>query len=96
MDNWDVFKNNLNTANTSSGTLDKQAQIYAESWEAARDRVTAAGEHIYSSLFDDEFFIDLTDGFGAIIEDIGKFIDSIGGLNGVLTTLGLIITKVFS
>jgi hypothetical protein len=32
MENWDSFKTNLNTAQTSDGTLDRQAAIFAESW----------------------------------------------------------------
>ena len=43
---------------SATGTLTMQADIYAESWEAAQDRVTAAAEHIYSSLLNDEFFIE--------------------------------------
>ena len=41
---------NLNTAAGSSGTLSNQAEIYAESWEAAKNRVRAASEDIYTSL----------------------------------------------
>jgi hypothetical protein len=44
MDNWnsgdgDSFMANLATATDSSGALQEQADIYAESWEAAADRV---------------------------------------------------------
>jgi hypothetical protein len=40
MDNWDAGDSdsmtaNLNTSYNASGTLQKQADIYAESWEAA-------------------------------------------------------------
>jgi hypothetical protein len=31
-DNWDYFGENLNVAMTAEGELDKQAEIYAESW----------------------------------------------------------------
>jgi hypothetical protein len=47
MDNWDFMKENLNTVANATGTLDKQAEIYAESWEAAKKRVQAAAEGIY-------------------------------------------------
>jgi TP901 family phage tail tape measure protein len=35
LDNWDTVQENINTAKNSEGTLQKQADIYAESWEAA-------------------------------------------------------------
>jgi hypothetical protein len=47
MDNWDTFQENLNTAQGSEGALSAQAAIYAESWEASRDRVKASVEEIY-------------------------------------------------
>jgi hypothetical protein len=47
MDNWDFMKENLEIANAATGTLQDQADIYAQSWEAARDRVKAATEGIY-------------------------------------------------
>jgi hypothetical protein len=52
MDNWnngdnDSMTANLNTAYGSTGALQEQADIYAESWEASRDRVRASLEGIY-------------------------------------------------
>jgi len=61
MDNWDYFQENLKVAYKSTGELNKQAEIYAESWEASGDRVQAAWEGIYDSLIDEEFFIKLND-----------------------------------
>ena len=58
-DNWDNVEENLNRAATAGGTLDEQAQIYAESWEGAQARVKAAAENIWDSLLEDEFFIGL-------------------------------------
>lgn len=96
MDNWDKFQQNLGTAQGSIGTLQEQADIYAESWEAAQDRVRAAAEAIYSDLLNDEAFIDILN----IVEDfltlIDNIIDSVGGLQGVLTNVGAILLKVFS
>ena len=96
MDNWDFMEQNLSTAGASSGTLKKQAEIYEESWEAASKRVQASLEVIYESIMDDEFFIDLTNGFAKLIDGVGGFVKSIGGLQGVLSTLGYVLTKVFA
>jgi TP901 family phage tail tape measure protein len=95
MDNWDTFQENLNTAQGSEGALAAQAEIYAESWEAAQDRVTAAAEDIYSKLLNDEFFIDLTNILADIIDGFSKLIDSMGGLPGLLTMIGGIAVRVF-
>jgi TP901 family phage tail tape measure protein len=96
MDNWDFFQKNLAVAQGSEGTLQEQADIYAESWEAAEKRVQAAMETIYSQLLNDEAFIDLNNGIADFIELISNAIKGIGGLNGVLAGLGVVATKVFN
>lgn len=101
MENWnngdsDSMIANLTTSASSGGALQKQADIYAESWEGARDRVKAAAESIYSSLINDEAFIDMLDGVEKVLKFIKELIDSLGGLKGVLMAIGTIVTKVFS
>ena len=101
MENWDSgdadsMQTNLNTAFTSEGTLQKQADIYAETWEAAQNRVAAAAESIYKALLNDEFFIDILNKFEKILTFVDHLIDNLGGLQGVLLALGSIVTKVFS
>lgn len=95
MDNWDFMQENLETVARASGTLDEQAQIYAESWEAAKKRVQAAAEGIYQDLLKDDFFIWLTNGFGLVVEFIDKIIDSLGGLSGVLPGIAILVNKIF-
>lgn len=95
MDNWDFMQENLQTVAKASGTLDEQAQIYAESWEAAKKRVQAAAEGIYQDLLKDDFFIQLTNNFGSILEFIDSIIDSLGGLSGVLPGIALLVNKIF-
>ena len=96
MDNWDFMEENLQTAYGSAGALQQQADIYAESWEAASDRVRAAAEDIFDSLINDEFFINLLNGFENILTVVGNLIDSLGGMGGAISALGVIFTKVFS
>lgn len=100
MDNWnagdsDSMTANLNTAYNAMGTLQEQADIYAESWEAARDRVTTAAEEIYNQLLNDEFFIDLNNGFAGFLNIISDTIDALGGLPGVLTVASSIMFRMF-
>ena len=95
MDNFDFYQENIQRAKNADGSLQEQADIYAESWEAARDRVRAAAESIYDDLVDDKFFINLSDAIAGALNGIDNLIDSMGGLPGVLAALGLIFTRVF-
>lgn len=94
MDNWDKFEMNLEVAEGAEGTLQEQADIYAESWEAARDRVQASAETIYSTLLNDEFFIDLTNMFSGLLDGVSNLSKGLGGLPGVLALVGTAFTKI--
>ena len=96
MDNWDKFQKNLSVAQNAEGTLQKQADIYAEGWEAARDRVQASLESIYHDLLNDEFFIDFNNGLAKTIGLLDQVIDNFGGLKGIVAGLGVVFTKVFN
>ena len=96
MDNWDYFQANLGVAKDSSGTLQEQADIYAESWEAAQDRVRAAAENIYQSLLDDDFFIDLLNGLEKVLGAVGGLIDGFGGMKGVIMTISSVFMTSFA
>lgn len=90
MNNWDFMQENVNTAKNSDGALQKQQEIYEESWEAANKRVRASMEAIYTDLIDDEFFIDITNGFSGLIDSVDAFIDGIGGVKTILIGIGSI------
>ena len=95
MDNYDIFKKNVTTAKTSSGELEKQQKTYEESWEAAEERVAAKAEEIYSKLFRSDDFITLNNILEDFLDLVSKLVDSLGGLGGVLGTLGLTLTTIF-
>lgn len=95
MDNWDFFQQNVATARGAGGALDEQAEIYAESWEAARKRVKAAAEEIYNSLISDDFFISLNDGLAGFLGIISNVIKGLGGVRGVLFGISALVTNAF-
>ena len=95
MDNWDFMKQNISRASNSTGSLQEQADIYAESWEAARDRVKAAAQSIYADLLDDKFFIGITDLFAKIISGVDNLIDRMGGLKVLLPSILVLMTKLY-
>ena len=96
MDNWDAFEMNLDIAFNAEGELNKQAEIYAESWEAARKRVQASAEAIYSSLINDDFFIGINNTFAEILKHVNNFIEGLGGVKGVLLGLSTVLMTVFN
>lgn len=95
-ENWDMYKSNLNIANTADGELQNQANIYAESWEAASNRVRTSWEGIWKKIFNDEAIIDFTDGLATVIQTLSEAIDAFGGLKGVLMMIGTVAVNVFS
>ena len=95
MENYDFFKENVAIAKGSEGELTKQADIYAESWQAARDRVKASWQGILDDVISDKFFIGLNNVFAGLLDNVNKFTSAIGGMPGVLGLVGAAFTKVF-
>lgn len=95
MENWDFMQKNLDVAYNSEGTLQEQADIYAESWEAAGQRVKAAAQEIYNDLIDDKFFITILNGVEKILTFVDDLIKSLGGLPGLLSTISTIVLTLF-
>ena len=80
MDKWDVFQENLNIAKGAEGSLQQQADIYAESWDAASKKIKTSLEEIYSNLIDSKTMVDLMKFLSKAIEGFGHFVDSVGGV----------------
>ena len=95
MNNWDFFKENVKTAETATGALQKQADIYAESWEASSKRVKAATQGIYDKLIDEDFFIGVNNVLEGTLTQVGNLIDGLGGLPGILSVVSTLMLKAF-
>ena len=98
MDNWndgtsDSMVANLETSYGATGALEEQADIYADSWEAASKRVKTSAEAIYNALLDDDFFIGMNNMFSGLLDGINGFIDEIGGLKTVMIGAFALITS---
>ena len=96
MNNYDKVLQNEKIAEGSSGTLQEQADTYAESWEAAQKRVKAAAQGLYDDLLDDKFFIGLNNVFADLLTGLSNFIKGIGGLKGVLMGVGSLVLNYIS
>lgn len=96
MDNWDYFQENLNLALNATGSLGEQAEIYADSWQAAEDRVRASAEGIYKALLDEDFFIGFNNGLANALEGIEGVIEGLGGMKGILFSFGSIFLNMYA
>lgn len=95
MENQDFFRENVKEAAQATGELKKQAEVYTESWEAARDRVKNAAQDVYDSLINEDFFIEFDNLAAGFLHTTADMLDGLGGMRGVLLALGGILTKVF-
>ncbi len=95
MENKDYFKELVGVAKNSEGTLNEQANIFADSWEGARKRVQAAAEGIYDSLIDEEFFKDVDNIVTVVLNGINATIKGLGGVKGVLSNIGALVTTIY-
>ena len=96
MSNWDFMKENLEVAKNSEGTLQEQADIYAEGWEAASKRVKTSIQSITQQLLDDNFFIKALNGIESFINTISQAIKGLGGLKTILLAIGTIVTQKYA
>ena len=95
MKNKDYFRELVGVAENSTGSLETQAEIYADSWEGARKRVQAAAEGIYDSLIDEDFFKEVDNITATTLNGINAIITGLGGVKGIVSSLGALILNVY-
>lgn len=95
MDNWDFMKENLETAQNSTGTLAAQAAVYEKSWAAASDNVKTSLEGVYNELIPTDTIIDVTNAFADVLTAVDDIIDGMGGLKSILLLVSSIIVNKF-
>lgn len=96
MENQDMYYSNMNVANNAEGTLQTQADTYAESWEAASKRLQASIENIYTALSEDSAIISLMNALSELTNGVGEFIKTLGGAKGTIVAIGSVLLNVFS
>ena len=87
MDNWSEVQKNITIATNSEGTLQEQADIYAQSWEGAKKRLQASLQGIYHDMIDDKTFISMTDNISKVVDGVNGLIKGLGGVRGILLTV---------
>lgn len=86
-DNFDKYQQNMKTALTADGALQEQADIYADSWEAASKRVKAATQGIYSELINNKAMTSALNTMASFLDTISGLIKGLGGLPGILAII---------
>ena len=95
MDNWDKFGENLKVTGNAIGTLNEQQAIYMDSVEAHMKTMKASAEGLYNSLLDEDTIKNFADMMSGLLTGLNKFVDALGGGQGVLLAFGGIATRVF-
>lgn len=95
MENWNDVQQNINIAKGSEGTVQKQADIYAQSWEASQKRVKAALEALYNELIPTDFIKGFNDAISKVISGVTSVMKILGGLPGVLLMAVTILSNRF-
>lgn len=94
-ENFDYYQELVGVAKDSTGELTKQAQIYEESWKASSKRLQASAESLYSSLINEDFFISFNDNLASLLSGLSDVMEGMGGLKGVIISLGSVFTTVY-
>ena len=94
-ENWDMYESTLATAEGADGELNKQQEIWAESWEAASQNVQASLESIYTKVFDDDVFIDLLNILNGIVVTFDTLTDAFGGIGPILMQISALLIHHF-
>lgn len=96
MDNWDKFQENLDIAGSAEGTLANQQNIYLDSVEAHLNKLSAAWEGLYDSIFDENSIKVVADALTGLINITNTFVTGLGGgLNSLIYGASL-LGEVFS
>lgn len=95
-DNWDMYTQALETSKNSAGTLQEQQDTFMDSTEAHLQRLTTESENLYNSLFNANTINPFLDALTNLLSLLTSFVDGIGGIVPILTTLGSVGLRVFS
>ena len=95
MDNYDKVKQNVNLAMTADGTLEEQAEIFAESWEASAKRVKASMEELYNKVLNDKVFIAFNNAIADGVSLLSKLVDGFGGLKSIVAMVLPLFVSLF-
>ena len=95
MDNYDFYQQNQQVALGAEGTLEQQAEMYEQSWEAASKNVKASLESMYNVLIPTDFIVDFTNGLADVVSGFTQVLEAAGGLKTILLLISTVVLSKF-
>ena len=96
MENWDMYRENLETSQNSMGTLQEQQDIYMESTQAHLQQLSTAWERVWNAMSDSKSTRSLIDVLTELVTGMANFTEAVGGGGNALLLFGSIGTQIFS
>lgn len=96
MENWDMYRDALETSQNSLGTLQEQQDIYMESTQAHLQQLSTAWERVWNAMSDSKSTNNLIDVLTGLVTGMANFTEAIGGGGDALLLFGSLGTQVFS
>ena len=95
-ENWDMYESTLTTAEGADGELNKQQEIWAESWEGASNNVKASLESLYTQIFNDDIFIGFLNTLNGLVSAVDGISAMFGGLGNVILMVAAMAIQRFA
>lgn len=92
--NWEQYNKELDVSRNATGTLQQQQDTYMESTAAHIQQLKTEWEDFYDSLLNTDDINSILDILTAMLDKVGKLLDSIGGGKTALTGLIGILTRI--
>ena len=95
-DNWEMYNEALKVSLDSVGATMEQNEIRQDSLYYKTRQMTANLEKLWQTILDENVLKTMVSALDGLIVGVDKFINSLGGISGSLSTLGGLGTAVFS
>lgn len=96
MENWDMYRENLETSQNAMGTLQEQQDIYMERTQAHLQQLSTAWERVWNAMSDSKSTRSLIDVLTELVTGMANFTEAVGGGGNALLLFGSIGTQIFS
>ena len=90
-----MYTEALNTSLEATGTVEKQNEIYMDSWAAKIKQLQTAGDDLTDSLINSDFLKGLTDFGTGFLSVLASIVDGLGGVKTSLLGLATVATNLF-
>lgn len=96
MNRSDLYNQYKDASENASGTLDVMNEKYVNSLEGRMNKLQASAENLFDDLFDTEDFYAPVDALTQLVDLTDQFVNALGGVKGMLSSIAPIATQVFA